>query len=384
MVRNRHFYLFTLLLYCILFCSCIYDYDPQNDNLQGLDKPLVVVDGDILVGDITQVNISFTNKLSGDDSVGVPSGITVLVESETGEAYSGFPVNEEADLFEIDTRDLKLDSRYRLIVSIPGRGEYISSFKSVAVSPPIDKITYSFSDDGTYANIEVTTYNEDRDILYCKWNYTENWESPAVKKPTVEYIPYGVNEGFRELTYEERMERSYCWSEYASTDICIANTEKLSQNIISKFILRRIPRTDTRVMGLYSVNVRQKALDREAFIYWHTLQRNLGGTGGIFSAQPVDLRGNITSVTDTTEIAIGYINVTTVSEKRQFINWEEYDFYESGCISLQFEAFDLMKIKYSEGYRVYSMGDGTPWWSLQRCVDCRSYSNSTRPDFWPR
>ena len=358
----------------------MYDYEPKDARVQGLGKPLVVIDGDIIVGGITKVKVSLTEPLAEDAAV-LPLGANVWVESGNGEVISGRVLVDEINCFEVNTEGLDMQGRYRLGVSIPGRGEYISRFGDVMVSPPIDDITWSISRDGTYVNVEVTTHNTEKEKLYCKWSYTENWESPAVIEPSAEYIPYKGNNGLRYLAPDEILERSKCWSEAVSTDVCIANTEKLSENLISKSVIKRIADTDTRAMALYAITVTQKALDQEAYRYWDALKRNTGSIGGIFSEQPTELRGNIVSATNPDEVVVGYISVTTSTNMRKFIDWEDVDLYKPGCSSVQFEG--LWDAKYQQGYRVYAIDEGSPWWSYHRCVDCRVYSNSTRPDFWP-
>ena len=370
----------ALVSVCALAGSCVYDYEPKDARVQGLGKPLVVIDGDIIVGGITKVKVSLTEPLAEDAAV-LPLGANVWVESGNGEVISGRVLVDEINCFEVNTEGLDMQGRYRLGVSIPGRGEYISRFGDVMVSPPIDDITWSISRDGTYVNVEVTTHNTEKEKLYCKWSYTENWESPAVIEPSAEYIPYKGNNGLRYLAPDEILERSKCWSEAVSTDVCIANTEKLSENLISKSVIKRIADTDTRAMALYAITVTQKALDQEAYRYWDALKRNTGSIGGIFSEQPTELRGNIVSATNPDEVVVGYISVTTSTNMRKFIDWEDVDLYKPGCSSVQFEG--LWDAKYQQGYRVYAIDEGSPWWSYHRCVDCRVYSNSTRPDFWP-
>jgi len=340
-----------------------------------------VVDGDILVGDFTRVKLSYTESIL-DEAGDIPLGVTVMVEAESGKTVSAFAVEDEPGVYLADTRELDMDGKYRLCFSVPGRGEYVSEFKPVMVSPPIDDITWSISRDGTYANIEVTTHNTEKEKLYCKWSYVENWESPAVIEPSAEYIPYRGNNGLRYLTPDEILERSQCWSEAISTDVCIANTEKLSENLISESVIRRITNTDTRAIALYAITVTQKALDQQAYRYWDVLKRNTGSVGGIFSEQPTELKGNIVSATNPKEVVVGYISVTTITQMRKFIDWDLLDFYKPGCRSVQFEG--MWNEKYQEGYRVYAIDEGVPWWSYHRCVDCRVYSNSTKPDFWPR
>ena len=377
--KYKYHILWTLLALGI--ASCVYDYTPEDVSLQGLDSPLLVVDGDIVVGDVTRVKLSYTESILQDEA-DMPLGVTVMVESESGETVSAYALDEEPGVYEADTRELDMDVKYRLFISVPGRGEYVSEFKPVMISPPIDEITWSIASDSTYANIEVTTHNTEEGKLYCKWNFTENWESNSVFVPFLEYIPSSNN--IRDLTQQEQYERRYCFSEAVSNAVCVANTERLSENLISKYVLKQIANTDTRVNGLYAITVTQKALDKEAYQYWETLKKNMGETGGLFSAQPSEYRGNIRSLTNADEIVLGYTSVSTTHTVRQFIDWKSEQLFKTDCDYIILDGDILLYHYYSLGYRpVFRVEDVGMFWSQLKCVDCRSYSNSTKPGFWP-
>lgn len=386
-----------MVLIGLLAGGCVYDYEPEDDDIQGLDKPLVVIDGDIIVGGITRVKVGLTEPLTADeDSTVVPLGANVWVESEEGEIFSGMLLEERVNEFIIDTEDLSLQGRYRLGVSIPGRGEYLSAFKRVLVAPAIDSITWSVARDRSYARIEVSTHNDMAgEKLYCKWSYSENWESNAMYPAQLEFdIKKGL---MKKLTTEETTQRHYCFSEAESVGTYIANTEKLSENVIYKSVVKEIANTDSRLMKLYSINVTQKVLDKEAYIYWDNVRNNTSGTGGLFSPQPSEVRGNIESVTTEGEVVIGYVNVSTVAQKRVFVDWTNEKLYSAGCSEelvpqlLPSEKPDaepkpLWPGYYTQGYRpVRYNGESTTeaYWALEKCTDCRAFSNSTRPDFWP-
>lgn len=379
----------TVLIICLAMgvTSCIYDYNPKDESLPGLMEPHFVIDGDIIVGGFTKIKLGFTETLLGETK-DLPTGITVAVESEEGEYIYGALADDVENLFEIDTRNLKTNGSYRLCVSVPGRGEYISEFKQVVLTPPIDTITWSMSRDSSYVDIEVSTHTDGDETLYCKWNYDENWESPSYYQPRLRYDR--KTERLIDLTEEEKVERSYCWSEAHSSYVLIANTERLEDNIISKFVVNKIAPTDTRVRGLYSINIVQRALDKEAYSYWAELQRNMQSTGGIFSAQPTELKGNIVSLTNPSEDVIGYVSVVTTTEKRAFIDWSEIDFFSTSCSLHIIEVTKkIMMMNYHrQGYvPVFYSEVGEKenvFWTVLQCADCRSYSNSTRPDFWPR
>ena len=167
-MEKRYLKIIVYLFIALAMGGCVYDFTPDSKDLQGLDKPLLVIEGDIIVGGTTIVKLGCSESvLSGIENGDIEfMGASVWVESEAGEVLSGREL--EGNEFEINTENLSLQGRYRLGVSIPGKGEYCSAFKGVLVSPPIDEITWSLSDDGTYVNIEVTTHNPAQKKLYCK------------------------------------------------------------------------------------------------------------------------------------------------------------------------------------------------------------------------
>lgn len=397
----KNLYRIFVMALLVVAAGCVYDYEPEDGDIQGLDSPLVVIDGDIIVGGITRVKVGLTQSLTEEEEV-VPLGASVWVEGETGEVLSGRMVDDGMNEFEVDTRDLGLQGRYRLGVSIPGRGEYLSAYKSVLVSPPIDSITYSVADDRSYVRIEVTTHNDEAytrgnntgGALYCKWEYSEDWESDAVYPAELEYV---VKErDVRSLDEIEFYERKYCFSKAESALTYIACTEKLRENIIYKSVINEIPNTDTKVRQLYAITVTQMALDKEGYIYWENVKKNSSGTGGLFSPQPSEMSGNIINVVIPEEEVLGYVNVSTSSVKRLFIDWSVEEIFSTECqrhLVPRFVTIDGEPRKnqwpnyYYEGYRpIIIFGDDgdAAYWALEKCTDCRVYSNSTRPDFWPR
>ena len=392
----------AMVLLAVVAGGCVYDYEPSDDDIQGLDSPLVVIDGDIVVGGKTAVSVSYTSSLA-EEEVEVPLGASVWVEDSNGEIWHGEELDGELNRFEVDTRGLSTQGTYRLGVSIPGRGEYFSEFKKVLVSPAIDSITWSVASDRSYARVEVTTHNSNSgEKLYCKWNYTENWESYALYPAIIDYdYKYGR---MVELSEEEIASRQFCFSCAESVQTHIANTEKLSDNLISKFVVNNIPNVDSRLMGLYAILVRQTALDKEAYIYWENVKKNSSEAGGLFAPQPSEVKGNLESATVPGEIVIGYVNVTTQTDMRVFIDWSEEGIYSSNCEPILVysgpEVTDADKedpgpvywnTYYNEGYRPIRYPDSedpskakpAALWALEKCTNCKSYSNGSRPEFWP-
>jgi hypothetical protein len=285
-----------------------------------------------------------------------------------------------------------MNGKYRLCVSIPGRGEYRSAFKEVYQSPQIDSITFSISKDRQAVQFEVSTHNNASDPLYCKWSFEENWESNAPLIPYLRAEKDLVDNTIvlKDLTETERIRRSVCYSKGVSKDIYIASTEKLSKNVIYKERLNSVAATDRRLSSLYALTVTQTALDKEAYKYWEGIKASVSGTGGLFAPMPNEIRGNIVCDTNPQENVLGYVNVTTQTTIRRFVYWQEHAIYSHLCSDetypsdqwLDLYTSGVVPVRYGETEKGV-VNKNEVYWASATCADCRLYSNATRPDFWP-
>ena len=389
--------------------SCVYDFTPDSSELQGMEKPLVVIEGDIIVGGTTYVELKSTIPvLNGIEQEEVRyMGSSVWVENEQGEIWQGVPAieygtmgNYDENRFAVDTRALPLDGKYRLCVSVPDRGEYRSAFKSVMVSPQIDSITYTRADDRSSVQFEVSTHNDSNEKLYCRWSFTEDWESNSELNASIKAVYKEGDIVMEELDEVQKKQMSKCYSHGASKEIYIGSTEKLSQNVINKERLHTIYSTDRKLYTLYCLNVSQTAMDKEAYKYWEVTKATISGTGGLFAPMPSEVRGNITSATYPDEKVLGYVNVSTESFVRVFYYSSELNMYKRSCTDAVYpkEETDSEGNKVKVWVDLYMSGlrpvryeykeNGDPiknqaYWTSESCIDCRVYSNSSRPDFWP-
>lgn len=389
---TRYLKLIVAVLVAFAMCGCVYDFMPQGDDIPGLNEPLLVIEGDIIAGGVTKVRLGYSRELA-EDGQQVPDsrGTSVWVESEEGKIWNGEPSLLEAGEFIVDTEELPLDGRYRLCVSIPDKGEYYSQFKPVAIAPQIDSITYYVTEDRSALQLEVTTHNDGREPLYCRWTFSEDWESNAEYPPVLGMRKVDRDVELYELTEEEQKERSVCYSKGSSKGIYIAQTERLAQNVISKQRLNVIPRQDKRISSLYAITVQQTAMDKEAYQYWDALKATVSGTGGLFAPMPNEMRGNIVSATFPDEVVLGYINVSTATYSRKFIYSVDVMMYRMTCKETEYPRKEWPNLQYSPvlpvRYKETDEGDlntNVAYWTSSQCADCRITSNSTRPDYWPQ
>ncbi len=380
-------YIFVLAV-TVICCQCVYDFDPAD--FWEVDD-VIVIEGDILVGDNSFFRISRTLALS-DTVYNQITDATVWVEDAAGKRWNASLWGDGR--YMANTSGLDVNGRYKLCVEIPERGRYESQLLDVMIPPPIDSVTYTVAENKSSLSIFVSTHDsKNPDNKYYKWDYEEDWEFTAKYMPEVKYIPNENGSGGRlvELSPQERGMRYYCWNKDYEGDIVVASTEKMTENIIDKERLKTIYNNDFRLSRLYSILVKQTALNREGYLYWETLMKNTYETGGLFAPQPSELRGNIYSVTDKDEFVLGYINASAVSKERIFINCRQLSIFRWPLPDvMSLVSRSQWSLEYRFGHRPISYDRENPmvkdkvWWTTQpRCVDCRLMGTNSRPSFWP-
>ena len=389
---TRYLKLIAAALALLATGGCVYDFMPQSDDIPGLNEQLMVIEGDIIVGGITRVRLGSSRGLEENEQ---QDGMrfwssSVWVESEDGKIWNGHLSGYALNEFVVNTEELQVGGRYRLCVSIPDKGEYHSQFKSVSVAPPMDSISYYVAEDRSSLQLEVTTHNDSSEPLYCRWTYTEDWENNAEFTPYLLMEKVGNDVILYDITEEEQLRRTKCYSKGESKGIYIAHTEKLQQNVISRQRLNAIPRNDRRLSSLYAITVQQTAMDKEAYQYWDALKATVSGTGGLFAPMPNEVRGNIVSATFPDETVLGYVNVSTATYMRKFIYVHEAMMFKMTCKETEHPRKDWAQLPYGSmlpvRYKETEEGDlntNIAYWTSAQCADCRLTSNSTRPDFWP-
>lgn len=344
------------IVFAVLFAAavsgCVYEFHPDMEQIEVEDLSALVVEGDIAVGGETVVKLSFTAPLESevqqDNYLFMRS--SVWVESNEGEVWYGEQNPARMSEFRVDTRELDQSGTYRLCVSVPGRGEYVSEFRECLVTPQIKRLEYSVPQDSTCMYVNVSGHKGMEEIGYYKWSYVETWIGRPDIMPELKYM------GGDELAYmsEREWENMHnCYNSAASSDILVASTEALQENVILNHRLVAIGSQDSRISKNYLITVTQSAIDAAGFNYWENMKKNTTGTGGLFAPQPSEVRGNIVSTTNADEQVIGYINVSSVSTATIVIDGGELGLYDSSiCFgSTRIYTQGAWRRAYQEGMR---------------------------------
>lgn len=376
-----------LLLMLILIYSCKDKYViPEIAPATGY----LVVEGNINGGNTTTtIALSRTTTLTSNTRV-YEQGATVSVEGKDGSSFSLAEI--AAGSYSINGLNLDNNQTYRLHIKTSNGKEYLSDYVPVKTTPPIDSISWIRESDGV--RIYVNAHDDAAKTRYYLWDFSETWEIHSAYLSVLDYDL--TNPGQPTIRYIDSVTYSYvkdiytCWVNQNSTTLELGSTAKLSQDKVY-IPLVFIPNTARQLSVLYSMLVHQYALSKEAYEYLDKMRKNTESTGSIFDPQPAALAGNIHGVSDPNEMVIGYVNVSSMEEKRLWISKDEVPLwgYTPGCSQLEVQNQpDSVKQAYSNGYIPTTVAKSPGISSFyvtqaRTCIDCTLSGSNIKPSFWP-
>ncbi len=370
----------------LLIGSCIYPFDPPSEDYENLlvveafltdsdDAFEVVLSRSIPID--TGYNLPEENALiSISDDLG---GIYDLYEENPGR-YMSFPD------FTAQTGRI-----YRLHIQTTDGQQYESDSVFLLETPPIDSVFFRYEErvatEGEKNNkglqIYVTTHDSKNSTWFYRWDYKETWEFRS------KYRSLHIWEDEMVKDREDLIYR--CWKNYISSNVLVATSNTLNEDIISEFPLVYVSNSSDRLMLKYSILVKQYALNEESYNYWKELEKINENLGTFFDPQPSTIKGNISNINDENDIVLGYFDGSSVQEKRIFISKGEYPSivtpnYYAHCTDTIVSYFQIRSLL-NEGYMlVGEVGTNTGGvayqLSYESCIDCTLFGTNIEPDFW--
>lgn len=390
-MKARYIYiLFMLVLAVSGMTSCVYPFEAELDGESGT----FVIEGDILIGEVMEVNLSYTAPVDSSYAIRRPAHASVWVEDDAGGRYSG-KVDVPREKYFVDMREADTGLKYRLRVENHDTGKgYASSWQAVCKAPHIDSLSYIVDEVHLQLDIALSMHS---DIgSYFKWSYREDWEYHSAYRAKIRYLPDPITwaQGpgvINDIIYPD-VPDYYCWDYEYSSEIMLFSTESQTEDRFVDLEFHSIPRQSKKISSLYHIEVQLEPITREAYLYWDNIRANSEYNGSLFAPNPSEMAGNIKCLTDTTEMVIGYINVAERDSQDMFYDNSEEFFYKAPYAFTD-EPLEVASSKdwfswYSRGYLPYDykeMGSPSPTlWSLKGNVDCTCQGGTRlRPPYWP-
>ncbi len=374
----------------VLFAGCKEMYDPGIINPE---TGYLVVEGFINSGsEPTSISLSRTTKLTENIFSKPELNARVTVEGDDNKSFS--LVSTSPGIYS-SAQPLTLNTavQYRLKINTANGNEYVSAYSSIKHSPVIDSITWKRENGGVqiYVNNHDDNTNEKS---YYRWTFQEIWEIRSTYLSNLKYEtntsgnPVRVIYKYPDQSPDYSM--YYCWQNSRSANILLGSTERLSQNVIY-LPITHIQQGSIKLGVLYSIEIKQHALSKNAYDFYLQMKKNTEQLGSIFDPQPSDLRGNITCTSNPGEIVIGHIEVNKEENKRIFIynsqvpGWGYSRFCDIVSIAnnersiienLQYMPIAPEEFNLDGSIKSFSASAGT-------CVDCQTRGSNIKPSFWP-
>jgi hypothetical protein len=374
----------ALLIY--ILSSCISAFEGVGvKEMSGI----LVVEG-IILEENTKIFLSRTVKINEDISLADLTDVTNASIHIIDEGYNVIAVAEESEpgTYLVNERfSFVPDMKYALDIKLNNR-HYQSAFVTPLSTPEIDTLSYKINNDNSI-DIMVSTHDSGNKTLYCLWDFEEVWEIRSPYRPYYRYDPITDALVVQNPTGDNIY---YCWASTYSYSLLLATTDKFENATIKDYRIHTLKPGNSRYSYLYSINVSQYSVNKEASVYFNNLQRNIDESGSLFAPQPSEMTGNIRCLSDPAETIIGYIVASKKTTSRLFIPMAELqlDHLEDRSISCNHITTEFINPNraYYNGYGYIGVNEyGQSQYAPLRCVDCtkREFGNpqKNKPGYWP-
>jgi hypothetical protein len=345
---------------------------------------LLVVEGVINTAGQTTIYLSRTLKLA--DKLKASTEIKAKVQVE-GQNNTIFPLTETAaGTYSAPQMNLNPNQQYRLRIKTTSGKEYLSDLMTVRTTPAIDSVNWEKTTEGV--KIYANAHDSKNNTKYYQWDYQETWEirssaySENIYKNGV-MVARDQNEMLALFT---------CYVTEKSTGLLIASTAKLNSDVVHRFPLVTIQNRAEKLDVRYSILTKQYAIGQEAFEYLSIMKRNSEQQGSIFDIQPSEINGNIKCISNSNELAIGFMTISGIMEKRIFINYTQVPGwnFNMNCGTLTVpNRKDSLDAYFKDGKNLVTISNlgasgkiETYNGSTVNCLDCRLKGSSIKPVFW--
>lgn len=384
----RKCFLYIALLAAVSACIYPYDLDLETNPAETL-----VADGEIVVGGVGTLNLSFLSPLSGgtvyDQAYGGGARqpyANAWVEDSEGTQYR--PSSAAAgNRFYFDLSEAPAGRQYRTVIELDGE-TYESAWLTPLAPPEIKDVRFEADETNVFTLVTLDAGPEGTG--YIGLTYEETWEFHAEFYPSYGYMP----ETHSYLNYEEsQFEYRYywCWRSRSSNGMVLVRHDNLSGNGANSYPMFAFPRTDSRNHKKYSILVQARTLSEETYKYNNWLEELDRNGSSLFEPDPGQMQGNLACTTDPSRKVMGLVTASQVTSKRAFLysqflrpvrpDESQLKIIPDGDEELM-DAFyynwNYLPVYYLTQGDQYGMG-----WGPRRCVDCRAAGgNQSEPPFW--
>jgi hypothetical protein len=389
---KTHYIVLYLLLLCLFLNSCTEPYALQTNSYEEALVVEATITNELKYQEI-KISKTFRFEEEGPE---FQSGATVFVEDNADNRYE---FKEKEDLYVSTVPFQAIPEREYTLKIITKDGKTYTSKKEILT--PITQIesiatNVITKNDENGVQISVNSFDPSGKSKLYRYEYEETYRIITPRQRQEIGILNENKDDWNLIPNKPNVDS--CYSSNKSIDIHLTNTLGLIEDRVN-YPIRFISDQDPIIRNRYSIMVRQYTQNTEAYTYYETLKKTTGSDNLLSQTQPGFFYGNIKCTTNPNEKIVGYFEVSSVSEKRVFFNFDDlfpgvemppffYDctikqfqwcFYGSEC-----DADQLIGLMVGDSWVITGSIPYSPFvFAAPRpCVDCTLFSSNKKPSFW--
>lgn len=395
-----------LALICITTFSCTDPYTLQSESFE-----------DVLVIEATitnelkkqEIKISRTFQLE-ENAPRIESNATVYLKDNIGNQYNFFEENgkyiSEYEFQAIPERE------YQLFVTTSNGEEYFSTVENLTTINEITSLEATVKNKFGVNGVDITvnSFDPSSTSKYYRFEYEETykiivpyWAPDSLQIfGNAEFWDLNGNIEYAFTQHPRNGESKTCFKTDKSSNIILENTTLNTEDRIKDYSIRFISQDNYSIANRYSIKVKQYVQSLASYTFYKNL-RDLSSNNSVLSpSQPGFINGNIFNRQNQSKKVIGFFEVSSMSEKRIFFNYDDLfpgeplPPYPYDC---EISIYDRTKKKTpnetpADGltYLVINTRSGKiilyqredPIFKMvpPECGDCRTIGSNIVPDFW--
>ena len=354
-----------------------------------------------------EIKLSRTFRFE-DEGASPETNASVSISANEDKVYSFNESSSTPGLY-VSDQVFKAESGvdYKLLVTTSSGNSYTTLPVQLPQTSTIDEVyaERELNSVGTeLIVIKVDSYDPTRSSNYYRYEYEETYKIIAPNWVQDEFVILQDEEG-KDLPMPGFTTRSTdeieCYNTEISNTIIQTSTTGLTEDRVSAFPVRQISVDDPILSHRYSILVRQYVQSLETYSYFDLLNQLSASGVALSQIQPGFINSNIFSTSDRNEKVLGFFDVSSVTERRIFFDYEDFfpgeDLppYFVNCQPYAPEVITLggttpLKDQIQAGLVKYWMenlppnvvGPGPFQVVLRACGDCTALGQTDPPDFW--
>lgn len=383
---HRNLVVFLVLI--LSFSSCIKRFTPSISE-NAANK--YVVQG--MVGSIEGWQMVYVSRTSSIDlALYIPvNNCEISILDDEGNSFSLDQFDEGSYRVWMDESDLVAGRSYKVIIDTPTGDIIESDFDTMYEGPEeMGDVYYELADvqtdDPEVLLRGIQFYTDfsasEEDAIYYRWKCTQTFEYKALYPLEFYY------DGIVHQVSPPDWSKNVCYKTEVVEGIFTLSTINLTTKEYPGFPLNFVQNTSNRLAIMYSLMVEQSSISLAAFNYYDKLRINLEQSGGLYTSQPLAVKGNLINTSNEENEVLGFFQASSVAYKRIFVEAPvpglTLDYEENCSINpLWLGLFEIPPREYPAF--LYTVdGQWSPITMSPNCVDCR-YSGGVlmKPDYWP-